>query len=166
MVIDPHAYNINIRRDSFEGKILFEAHVKELPDLKEYGESYEEAYGLAIDAIETTAEAFSEKGRKFPEPNIPMDDFSGRVTLRLPRSLHRELAKTAEQEEVSLNQFLVSILSNFSGYSASYRNLSEHNGSWHTPSIKDQEMNSKKKSSHLRLVEEVNLQQVANSGWN
>ena len=33
MTIDPYAYNITIRRDDFDGDVLFEARVKELPDL-------------------------------------------------------------------------------------------------------------------------------------
>lgn len=118
MNVDPHAYNISIRRDSFEGEVLFEARVKELPDLAEYGETYAEAYDLAVDAIETAAAAYSEQGRVFPEALVPADDFSGRVTLRLPRSLHRAVAAAAEDEGVSLNQHLVNVLTYYSGFAA------------------------------------------------
>jgi predicted HicB family RNase H-like nuclease len=116
MTIDPCAYNISIRRGTFEGEALFEARVKELPDLAEYGETYTEAYDLAVDAIETAALAYSEQGRTFPEAHMPADDFSGRVTLRLPRSLHRAVAAAAEDEGVSLNQHLVNVLSYYSGF--------------------------------------------------
>jgi predicted RNase H-like HicB family nuclease len=130
MNIDPHRYNITIRRDNFEGDVLFEARVKELPDLVEYGESYEEAYDLAVDAIETAAEAFREKGRSFPPAMMPADDFSGRVTLRLPRSLHRNLSMAADDEGVSLNQHLVNILIYFSGFAV--RNYSDSCADWQT----------------------------------
>jgi len=33
--------------------------------------------------------------------------YSGKVNLRMPRSLHRDLARRAEKEGVSLNQFMV-----------------------------------------------------------
>jgi antitoxin HicB len=33
--------------------------------------------------------------------------YSGKVNLRMPRSLHRDLARRAEDEGVSLNQFMV-----------------------------------------------------------
>jgi antitoxin HicB len=33
--------------------------------------------------------------------------YSGKVNLRMPRSLHRDLARRAEEEGVSLNQFMV-----------------------------------------------------------
>jgi len=118
MKIDPHDYNISIRRAEAEGEICFEARVKELPDLAEYGDSFEEAYALAIDSIETTMEVLAEKGRNMPKPSIPADDYSGRVTLRLPKSLHRALAQAADDEDVSLNQHLVNVLTYYSGFAA------------------------------------------------
>jgi predicted HicB family RNase H-like nuclease len=60
----------------------------------------QEAYNLAIDTIETTAELLTEQGKPMPPPIIPADDYSGRVTLRLSKSLHRALAKTADDEGV------------------------------------------------------------------
>jgi hypothetical protein len=64
---DPHAYTISIRRGTFAGELLFEARVKELPDLAEYAEIFCEAYDLAMDGIETAAAAYAEQGRPFPE---------------------------------------------------------------------------------------------------
>ncbi|MDE0446594.1 MAG: toxin-antitoxin system HicB family antitoxin [Spirochaetaceae bacterium] len=89
---------------------LFEERIKELPDVREFAESAQEAYALAIDTIETAAAMFAETGRPFPPPVRPQDQYSGRVTLRLPKSLHRELASAAEEEGVSLNQHLVTAL--------------------------------------------------------
>ncbi len=157
MSIDPHAYNITIRRDSFEGEVLFEARVKELPDLAEYGESYEEAYDLAVDSIETAAEAFQEKGRDFPPAMVPVDGFSGRVTLRLPRSLHRSLAKVAEDEGVSLNQHLVNVLSYYSGFSAAHR--TDGSAPWHP--IPKQQPSKPERKTHLRVVRCDDLRAVS-----
>lgn len=117
-MIEPNAYNITVRRSEFEGEVCFEARVKELPDLTEYGDTFEETYALAIDAIKTTAEVFAEKGKPMPVPQEVAGDYSGRVTLRLPKSLHRALAGSAEEEGVSLNQHLVNILAYFSGFAA------------------------------------------------
>ena len=161
MSINAHAYNISIRQDTFEGEVLFEARVKELPDLAEYGESYEEAYDLAVDAIETAAEAFAEKGRAFPQATVPADDFSGRVTLRLPRSLHRSLAEAADYEGVSLNQHLVNVLSYYSGFAASYRNP-EAVSLWHTV-IAPVEKSRQRARPNLRVVQcdDLQVKQVA-----
>lgn len=112
------AYNITVRQGIFEGEECFEALVKELPDLAEYGDSYIEAYELAVDSIETTAEIFKEKGRAMPQPYEPETQFSGRVTLRLPKTLHRGLATKAEEEGMSLNQLMVSVLATFRGFDA------------------------------------------------
>ncbi len=60
-MFDPHAYTITVRQGEYEGEPCFEARVRELPDLAEYGDTAEEAYALAIDAIETTAAALAEK---------------------------------------------------------------------------------------------------------
>jgi len=102
--MNPHDYGITIRRIIEEEGVCFEARIRELPDLAEYADTFEEAYALAIDAIETTAEALSEQGRSMPVPEQESNDYSGRITLRLPRSLHRELAWSARKEGVSLNQ--------------------------------------------------------------
>ena len=117
-MINPHDYSISVRRGEFEGEICFEARIKELPDITEYADSFEEAYALAIDSIETTMEIFAEKGRTLPKPNIPADDFSGRVTLRMPKSLHRSLATMSDSEGVSLNQYLCNVLSYYSGFAS------------------------------------------------
>ena len=107
---NPYAYNITVREIVFDGDPHFEARVKELPDVREYAASAGDAYALAIDTIETAAAMFAEEGRSFPSPALLQDDFSGRVTLRLPKSLHRALANTAKNEGVSLNQHLVNVL--------------------------------------------------------
>lgn len=121
MTINPHAYNISVRRDTFDGEALFEARVKELPDVAKYGETYQEAYELAVDTIETAAIAFAEQGRTLPPAQRPANDLSGRVTLRIPRSLHRALADAAQDEGVSLNAHLIGILTYFSGFAAGRR---------------------------------------------
>lgn len=113
--MNPHSYSITVRQIEVDGADLFEARIRELPDAVDYGETYEEAYELAVDTIQTTAEIMAERGRGMPEPVAIEDDYSGRVTLRVPRSLHRRLAVQAEQENISLNQYLVSLLSYHAG---------------------------------------------------
>ena len=107
---NPYLYNITVRQIVFDGETLFEARVKELPEVRDYADSATDAYDLAIDTIETSAAVFAEEGRGFPPPSSPQDDYSGRVTLRLPKGLHRALAREAEAESVSLNHLMVSIL--------------------------------------------------------
>lgn len=109
--IDASAYGVRIRHAEFDGEWLYEASVREFPDLTEYAETFEGAYALMMDAITTAAGMLIEQGRAIPPPRVPEEDFSGRVTLRVPRSLHRALSERAEEEGVSLNTHLVSVLS-------------------------------------------------------
>lgn len=121
-MMDPRAYSIEIRYGNYEGEACFQARVLELPDLYEYADSYDEAYGLAIESIEMTAEALAEQGKKMPAPFEHLEEFSGRVTLRLPRTLHASLAGHAEREDVSLNALMVSILSAYRGFDLGMQN--------------------------------------------
>lgn len=58
-------YTITVQPVEIEGERCFEARVKELPDLVEYADTEEEAYALAVDAIETTAAIMEERGSAF-----------------------------------------------------------------------------------------------------
>jgi HicB family len=52
--------------------------------------------------------------QRVDEPAAPPDDetsHSGRLLLRMPQSLHAELARAAEREGVSLNGFITGVLS-------------------------------------------------------
>lgn|SRR5690625_1140873 len=112
---DPRDYSIEVQRRQLDGETVFEARVRELPDVAEYADSFDEAYLLAVDTIETTAAIFAEKRRDMPPPLEPVDDWSGRITLRLPKSLHRTLALTAEREGSSLNQYICAVLACHTG---------------------------------------------------
>lgn len=125
-MIDPNAYGIEVRRRTIDGEAIFEARVRELPDLAEYADTADEAYELAIDAVATTAEMLAERGKAMPLPREPADDWSGRVTLRLPRSLHRLLSETADDEGCSLNQHIVNVLGYFSGYAHAEKAAETH----------------------------------------
>ena len=58
----------------------------------------------------TWIESEYESGAAIPLPSYP-EEHSGRFNVRLPRSLHRELAESAQREGVSLNQYVVMLLS-------------------------------------------------------
>lgn len=115
-MIDPQSYGIEVRRRRMDDEVVFEARVRELPDLTEYADTAEEAYALALDAIATTAAVLAERGRPMPMPLEPTEGWSGRVTLRVPRSLHRALADAAATEGCSLNQHIINVLNYFTGY--------------------------------------------------
>ncbi len=51
-----------------------------------------------------------DQGLAIPLPSY-RGEYSGKFNLRLPRSLHRSLAEAAERDGVSLNQYVVMLLS-------------------------------------------------------
>lgn len=108
---DPSDYSITVKGSYEDGSHTFQARVKELPHVLGLGDTYSEAYEMALEAIEGLQEMAADDGASFPEPAQENSiGWSGRVTLRLPRSLHRQATEVAEEEDVSLNQFLVTVI--------------------------------------------------------
>jgi predicted HicB family RNase H-like nuclease len=75
------------------------------------GETKEEALADLEKAKGARFERYLEEGLAIPEPQFDEEDFSGRFVLRLPKFLHRDLVLAAKDNGVSLNQFVVSLLS-------------------------------------------------------
>lgn len=117
MIYDPHTYAITVQLVNEDGEAFFEATIKEFPDIACYGETHSEAYDLAIDAIETSFTLLEECGTEIPAPIRKVGNLSGRVTLRMPRSIHAITIRDAETEGVSLNSYINSILSEKAGSS-------------------------------------------------
>jgi len=75
------------------------------------GETIEETLLNGEDARKAWIQTAFEKSIIVPEPNTVIDKFSGRITLRTPKSLHKDLVEQAEKEGISLNQYIVYLLS-------------------------------------------------------
>ncbi|MDY6953134.1 MAG: toxin-antitoxin system HicB family antitoxin [Thermodesulfobacteriota bacterium] len=84
--------------------------VPELPGLSAFGSSPEEAVKELAIAKEAFLEVLVEDGEEIPEPEV-LKPFSGQTRLRLPKSLHASLANQAKKEEISLNTYIVQLLS-------------------------------------------------------
>jgi len=107
-------YTVSVRREYIEGEYLYVARVEELPDVEEYAESFEEARELALDTIRTTQEVFEKQGRTFPAPKpFVAPSTTGRVTLRLPKSVHAMCIEEAETEGVSLNTYILTCITSY-----------------------------------------------------
>jgi predicted HicB family RNase H-like nuclease len=104
---DAERYAITLRKVRIDDEEMWRATVKELPDLAEFAETREEAMDLALDAIESLKASAAEEGQPFPEPLEDEEEYSGRVTLRMSKSLHRAATLRAMSEDVSLNSFIV-----------------------------------------------------------
>lgn len=101
-------YNVIIRKDPYGG---YFAKVEELEGCMTQGETYEEAFKNIREAMELWLEDALEDGAEIPEPDIDEEEYSGKFVVRLPKTLHRKLARNAHKENVSLNQYVVFLLS-------------------------------------------------------
>jgi len=86
------------------------AEVTDLPGCVGVGDSPAEAVEVAQGFIDTWIEDAVEAGEGVPAPSV-RTQASGRFVARVPRSLHGRLQRLAADEGISLNQLVVSILS-------------------------------------------------------
>lgn len=83
----------------------FVARVAELPSLAAHGETQEEALREIKAVVECVLNDLNESKETIPEP-FGKRSFSGRLVLRMPEYMHRQLALEALQQGISLNQLL------------------------------------------------------------
>lgn len=116
---DPTRYPAHVFwSDEDEG---FIAVASDLPGCSAFGETEEVALAELRSAIAAWIEAASAAGNPVPDPSPPSEPHhSGKLLVRMPKSLHAELAKAAAREGVSLNQHIVFLLA-----SANVRRLPE-----------------------------------------
>lgn len=91
----------------------FVAEIPELPGCVSQGETIEEAWDMINDARRVWLETALEENIPIPEP-VP-EKYSGRLIVRMPKSLHRHIAELAKRENVSLNQYIVYQLAKATG---------------------------------------------------
>jgi predicted RNase H-like HicB family nuclease len=84
--------------------------VTELDGCVTAGETEAEALELLQDAMEAWLIRAVEAGTPVPEPTPAVPDVSGKMLLRMPRSLHQRLLQRAAEEGTSANQLAVAIL--------------------------------------------------------
>lgn len=111
--IDISAYKIKIEKLSDDDGGGYLATVPRLPGCMSDGETREEAIKNIEDAIKAWIGTARELGRNIPmpEPYKSEYDYSGKLTLRIPKSLHKALAEQSEEEGCSINQLILTYIS-------------------------------------------------------
>ena len=84
----------------------YSAEILEFPGCFAQGETPNEAFENLENAAKAWVEASQEQGLDIPSP-AENHKFSGKIVLRMPRSLHKKVAKLSERDGTSINQFLV-----------------------------------------------------------
>lgn len=91
------------------------ATIDALPGCSGRGPTPDEAVERAAEAMTIWLASARRDGKDIPEPKTAQSH-SGRLLLRMPQTLHAELARVAEREKVSLNQFITDVLAGALGW--------------------------------------------------
>ena len=108
-------YHVTLVRDGDGENGPWVAQVEELAGCTSRAETAEQAASGIQQAMSDWISEALREGREVPEPK-PVDEHSGRLLLRMPRTLHAELTRLAEREGVSLNQFITDALASAVGW--------------------------------------------------
>ncbi|NSW91672.1 MAG: toxin-antitoxin system HicB family antitoxin [Firmicutes bacterium] len=106
-------YKIEIVKDEREGGYLLS--IPELKGCLTCADNLEKGMEMLEDAKKQWLMAALESGYEIPEPNA-LENYSGQFKLRLPKSLHKELAEKSKQEGISMNQYCLYLLSKNSSF--------------------------------------------------
>jgi antitoxin HicB len=98
-------YTIEVVRDESDGYTGWFAKVEELPGCMTQADTFDELGEMIEDAKRAWIESALEDGMEIPLPR-KVEDYSGKFVVRLPKSLHKQLVDTANQEGVSLNTYV------------------------------------------------------------
>lgn len=112
----PYTIEITHDRDD-DGAEGYVVQIKELPGCVSQGATIEEAAANIRDAMMAWLSVAIDGGVEIPEPR-DLESFSGRFLLRIPRGLHAELARQAEEEGTSLNQYVMALLAGAANWHA------------------------------------------------
>lgn len=89
----------------------YTAVIPDLPGCMTCADSLEELWEMLKDAKCLWIETALEDGEYIPEPEpVEIKEYSGKFVVRLPQSLHRQLAQRSEKEDTSLNQLVLMLL--------------------------------------------------------
>ena len=99
-------YKLEIIPDTEEGGYV--ATYPDLPGCITCGETVMDAVTNANDAKIAWLEAALEDGIEINEPDT--NSYSGQFKLRIPKSLHRQLAEHSKSEGISMNQYCLYLL--------------------------------------------------------
>jgi predicted RNase H-like HicB family nuclease len=89
----------------------FRGEIVEFPGCIATGDSAPETLANLEEVARSWLVAALAHGQNIPEPIENNNDFSGRLVIRIPKSLHKKAAWIAEREGVSLNHFITTSLS-------------------------------------------------------
>ncbi len=108
-----NAYSMQVKPLLEEDGGGFEALFPQLVrSLVGYGETQQEAVEDLLSAVPTFLQVMEESKQNLPAPEGPKtwDEFSGKFNVRVPKMLHAKLVRLADEQGVSLNSLVQTVL--------------------------------------------------------
>jgi predicted RNase H-like HicB family nuclease len=102
----------------------FTAQILEFPGCVAEGATPDEAIDDLDKSASSWIEGAIEQNEEIPEP-LASYGYSGKINLRLPKSIHKQAARLAKKEDVSLNQFFASAIAAKVGAEDLYERLAK-----------------------------------------
>ena len=102
-------YPIQLHKQRDDDEEYWIAEILDLPGCMSDGLTPDEALNSLDDAKLAWIESQLDHGHEVPEPS-DVDSFSGRLLVRMPKSLHRRLSYEAKRDDSSLNQYIISLI--------------------------------------------------------
>lgn len=95
--------------DYGDSDIEYEVVFNDLPDVIGVGDTIEEAIEDAQYNLDAYIKYCNENGFILPQPSKikPLAEYSGKITVRLPKHLHRDLTEFAERDGMSINSLAI-----------------------------------------------------------
>lgn len=109
-------YTLNIQPIMVDGECIYVAKYVELEGCLGEGTTADEALMELNCNAEMWLDVRKEKGLECPKCKVQSkENFSGKLSLRLPKSLHKKISEISLNEGVSINQCIVMALSEYVG---------------------------------------------------
>jgi predicted RNase H-like HicB family nuclease len=100
------------------------ASIQEFPGCVAEGDTPDAAIQNLDKAAASWVQVALSNGYEIRDP-VSFHGYSGKIALRIPRGLHKQVAELAELEESSINQLLVSAIAQYLGSKRAFKEMSE-----------------------------------------
>jgi antitoxin HicB len=122
-------YNVKLYPvDLGDGEIVYFAECADLKGCAGQGDTPEEALKELQENMEIWLEVAKEEGIPIPKPKLNLENnYSGKFTVRVGKSTHKKLSIAAEEDGVSINQFINDAIVEKLGYNQGVKDFKLEN---------------------------------------
>ncbi len=105
-------YNFKVYKDEFNDWVC---EYNDIPGLIGVGSTVEEAITEAKVFLDLHLDTLDQENAEYPSKSS-LNNHSGRITVRVSKSTHRRVAQFAENENISINQFITDAIHEYLGF--------------------------------------------------